>query len=774
MEKIRRALAEHGDDEPEGPSRAELRPLWDVPSCAVVVVDAGHRILRANAGYVHLVEWKPGDLPGRRLADVSPLAAPALGALVDQALASGEPVLGRLAPYDWAELALDVFPVGAGGPEARAVIAISDPRRRPIDAPHGATGARQAFFDFARRMARVSTEESASLITEALRYVVENIGLERAFVRLFRDDEAHYFTAYEYHRPDLAPVEPQEISAASVAWANERFRRGETVVLSSLDDLPADDQGFREALQRIGVRATVGVPVLDGPRLLGYVSYPATEGRHWTRSEINRLQHLGEIIGAVVARNRAEERLGHAERRFAQVLESAMDGIVLLDSAGIVHDWTAQATATFGRTREEMLGAALATAIHADDHATLAARLVAAVATSSPQRFELRGLREGGRVVPIELSMTRLARAEGTRLAAFARDVTDRKQVEAEKQRAFDDVARQKRSLERERDYLREERGPAEILGDSPAIQRSVEMVAAVAETAASVLLLGESGVGKEVFAAALHARSSRARGAFVKVNCASVPGSLFESEFFGHVKGSFTGAMRDRVGRFELADGGTLFLDEVGEIPIDLQAKLLRVLQEGEFERVGEDRTRRLDVRIVAATNKDLAAEVEAGRFRRDLYFRLGVFPIAIPPLRERGDDVLLLARHFLARHAAEARRAGLSLSADDEARLLAYDWPGNVRELAHVLERAVILSRTPPLRLDLALPYRGAARPSAPPELLRDDDLRRLERDNLVLALKRSSGRVSGQGGAAELLGINPSTLRDRMKTFGISRTD
>jgi len=374
--------------------------------------------------------------------------------------------------------------------------------------------------------------------------------------------------------------------------------------------------------------------------------------------------------------------------------------------------------------------------------------------------------------VPIELSMTRLERSEGMLIASFVRDITDRKRIEAEKQRAFDEVSRQKRSLERERDYLREERRAGAIMGESQAMRRAIELVDAVAEMESSVLLLGESGVGKEVFANAVHARSARARGPFVKVNCASVPGSLFESEFFGHAKGSFTGAVKDRMGRFELADGGTLFLDEIGEIPIELQSKLLRVLQEGEIERVGEDRTRKLDVRIIAATNRDLLQEVERGRFRRDLYFRLSVFPIAIPRLRDREGDVLLLARHFLECHATRAKRPGLSLSPDDEARLLSYDWPGNVRELDHVIERAVILSRAPPLRLYLALPDRGGVQPSSPSELLREDDMRRIERENLALALKKAGGRISGAGGAAELLGMHPSTLRDRMKAFGLMK--
>ena len=227
----------------------------------------------------------------------------------------------------------------------------------------------------------------------------------------------------------------------------------------------------------------------------------------------------------------------------------------------------------------------------------------------------------------------------------------------------------------------------------------------AVAQTSASVLIQGESGVGKELVAHVIHARSPRSQGPLVKVNCASIPHELFESEFFGHVKGAFTGAHRDRVGRFQLADGGTIFLDEVGEIPLDLQSKLLRVLQESEYERVGDDRTHSVNVRVVAATNRDLEQAVAEGKFREDLYYRLSVFPIDVPPLRERGDDVVQIASHFLERTCQEFGHRPLTLSRQQAALLKRYDWPGNIRELKNVIERAVILSRGKVLRLDLAM---------------------------------------------------------------------
>jgi transcriptional regulator with GAF, ATPase, and Fis domain len=317
------------------------------------------------------------------------------------------------------------------------------------------------------------------------------------------------------------------------------------------------------------------------------------------------------------------------------------------------------------------------------------------------------------------------------------------------------------------------------IVGTSTALQRMLKQVEAVAQTPASVLLLGESGVGKELVAHAIHARSARADGPLVKVNCASIPKELFESEFFGHVKGAFTGAHRDRVGRFQLADGGTIFLDEVGEIPLELQGKLLRVLQESEFERVGDDVTRSVDVRVIAATNRDLERLIVDGEFREDLFYRLSVFPVAVPPLRERGEDIVQLAQHFLERASADFGRPELTLTRAQADKLFDYDWPGNVRELKNVIERAVILSPGNVLRLDLSMP--NVSQPQArdidvasraPDGILTEKEMREFQKQNLLRALQETNWRVSGTDGAAELLGVKPTTLADRIRAFGLRR--
>jgi transcriptional regulator with GAF, ATPase, and Fis domain len=316
-------------------------------------------------------------------------------------------------------------------------------------------------------------------------------------------------------------------------------------------------------------------------------------------------------------------------------------------------------------------------------------------------------------------------------------------------------------------------------VGRSPALKHTLSQVEAVAQTPANVLVLGESGVGKELVARAIHARSAASAAPLVKVNCASIPKELFESEFFGHVKGAFTGAHRDRVGRFQLADGGTIFLDEIGEIPIELQGKLLRVLQESEFEKVGDDITRSVDVRVIAATNRNLEELVVAGEFREDLFYRLSVFPIEVPPLRKRPEDVIQLAQHFLESICQDFGRSPLTLTRRQAELLSAYDWPGNVRELKNVIERAVILSKGQTLRLDISMPGSTAERPVpvtrediVEDRVLTERQMRDLQKKNMVAALQMADWKVSGNDGAAELLDVRPTTLYDRMKTLGIRK--
>jgi len=352
-----------------------------------------------------------------------------------------------------------------------------------------------------------------------------------------------------------------------------------------------------------------------------------------------------------------------------------------------------------------------------------------------------------------------------------------RKRRDAELMAHIDEIRALRDRVQAENMSLREEVQSRhdfdEIVGQSLAIRQVLARVAQVAPTDAAVLLLGETGTGKELLARALHQRSPRSSRAFVRVNCAAIPSTLIESELFGHEKGAFTGAIAPRAGRFEAAHGGTLFLDEIGELGVDVQAKLLRVLQDGSFERVGSTRTIRADVRIVAATNRDLDRAMAEGRFREDLYYRLNVFPIRLPPLRERRDDVPLLVWSIINRRQGELGRHIDEVPTRVMRALQAYDWPGNVRELENLVERALILSSGPTLRVEefaggVRLP-RAAEPPSAPSPLRTLDDV---EREHIRTVLERSGWRVNGEGNAADVLGLHPNTLRFRMKKLGIAR--
>lgn len=337
-------------------------------------------------------------------------------------------------------------------------------------------------------------------------------------------------------------------------------------------------------------------------------------------------------------------------------------------------------------------------------------------------------------------------------------------------ERALDDVRRLQARVQAENTYLREEIKAAhnfdEIVGNSDAVKKVLHMVEQVAPTDTTVLILGESGTGKELLARALHHHSLRKDRPLVKVNCAAISAGLVESELFGHERGAFTGAVDRRVGRFELADGGTIFLDEVGELPLETQSKLLRVLQEQEFERVGSSRTIHVDARVIAATNRPLEEAVRAGAFRSDLFYRLSTFPIRLPPLRERLEDVPLLVDTFLAQLSKKLGKPLEALSAGSLARVKAYAWPGNVRELMNVLERTAILARTPTVEIEETLETRRG--PAEPPG--QAVTLKEMERAHILHVLEHTSGVIEGQKGAAALLGVHPNTLRSRLQKLGI----
>ncbi len=492
----------------------------------------------------------------------------------------------------------------------------------------------------------------------------------------------------------------------------------------------------------------------------------------------------GEFLRTIAMYSEISDQ-ARANFKYRNLYRSTPAMLHTVDGDGLIITVTDHWLSKLGFRREDVLGRPITDFMSVADQKQFAdGGLQQLIAEGDFNNLERQMVTKEGMTIDLVTSAISHRDSSGNvdRMLVASKDVTERNRAESELRRTLAENARLREELERERDYLREEVNIAmnfgRIVGTSRALRHMLKRVEAVAETPASVLLQGESGVGKELVARAIHAQSPRADAPLVKVNCASIPKELFESEFFGHVKGAFTGAHRDRIGRFQLADGGTIFLDEIGEIPMELQSKLLRVLQESEFERVGDDITRSVDVRVIAATNRDLEKLIVDGEFREDLFYRLSVFPVEVPPLRERGEDIVQLAQHFLKQTCEEFGRDALTLTRAQTVDLKAYDWPGNARELKNVIERAVILSPGQVLRLDLSMPgiqadeEQVAAALPGDDEILSDKEMREFQKANIVRALKQADWKVSGKGGAAELLGIRPTTLADRIRTLKIRK--
>jgi transcriptional regulator with GAF, ATPase, and Fis domain len=376
-------------------------------------------------------------------------------------------------------------------------------------------------------------------------------------------------------------------------------------------------------------------------------------------------------------------------------------------------------------------------------------------------------------------------KCDGDKILTIVRDITARKEAEQSLKKALDEVKQLKDQLHDENIYLQEEiRGASnfgEIIGQSESLRRVLHQAEQVAPLNTTVSIFGETGTGKELLAHAIHKLSPRSNHALVKVNCAALPGTLIESELFGHEKGAFTGADARRTGRFEIANRGTLFLDEVGELPLDLQAKLLRVLEEGEFERVGGSHTLKVDVRVIAATNRNLEEAVRKGAFRSDLYYRLSIFPITLPPLRERKEDIPILVTHLVKQLGKKLGKTIDAIPQDTMAKLYNYPWPGNVRELRNVIERAVIITQGSKLRLiddldsqalELELHEQLAVHGAFADVVAIGETLEQTEYNLILRTLKSVHWKVEGPGGAAELLNLHPSTLRSKMRKLGIER--
>lgn len=508
----------------------------------------------------------------------------------------------------------------------------------------------------------------------------------------------------------------------------------------------------------------------------------SSEKRQREKAEADRF-----VRGGLLEWKHLEQIFQQGERENLLMLTSVGDGIYCVDTNGLCTFINPAAQRLLGRTDGDVLGQNIHYVHHhthedgshypVEECPIYAAIRDGVVHEGRQEVF----WKHDGTPFPVEFTSTPII-SDSKIIGAVVvfRDISERQETERRLHSALTELNDLKQRLEDENAYLQQEflieQNYHGIIGESPEVRHILQQIELVAATEANVLISGESGTGKELIARAIHEASPRRHKPMIRVNCAAIPHELFESEFFGHIKGAFTGAVRDRVGRFELANGGTLFLDEVGEIPLSLQGKLLRVLQESQLERVGEEKTRQVDVRIIAATNRTLKLEVEKQRFREDLFFRLNVFPIHLPPLRDRRADIGLLASHYLTQAAQKFGQSECKLRRVDLARLEAYHWPGNIRELQNVLERAVITARND--RLNLDLPDARVTASENPDiaeqeQILTDEEMQEQVRRNMLAALNQCDWKLFGDKGAAAMLGMPPTTLASRIKRMGLRDT-
>ena len=613
-------------------------------------------------------------------------------------------------------------------------------------------------------------------IEEALRRVCEHLEIDVAVLWQWLSEAPDVIApTHAYPRREGAqPFDP--LNQEAYPWVVRQMRAGRAVVVSRLDDLPEDAAVDRDSARLSGIQSSLCLPLSvgqSGP--IGALAFNTLRAaREWPDTVVKQLALVAQVFTNALVRRRIDEELRTSAARLASAADLAELGLYELDYRGGPSYFDARfrdlcgvpASLNDGR----LTYAFWAERLHPDDRAPIMeARqqlhdgAVERICLEYRYAHPARGTRW---MLHLARVAVRDAAGHAARTEGVLRDITAGKQSEEALRKSFAEIERLKDRLQAESDYLKAEirvtQDHREITGNSAAIRTVLHQAEQVAPTDSSVLIRGETGTGKELLAQAIHRLSPRGRHVMIKVNCAALPSGLVESELFGREKGAFTGALARQVGRFEVADGSTLFLDEVGELPADVQVKLLRVLQEGEFERLGSPRTIKVNVRVIAATNRDLAEEVRNGRFREDLFYRLNVFPIRMPPLRERPEDIPLLVWAFLEDLSSRMGKKITQVPRATMEALQRHSWPGNVRELRNVIEHAAIITTGDTLRV----PALGDAAPAAPsPQTLAD-----AERGHILRALESTGWRVKGPKGAATVLGLNPATLYSRMKKLGI----
>jgi len=628
--------------------------------------------------------------------------------------------------------------------------------------------------EISSRFVNVPADQVDGEIRGAQRRMCEFLDLDRSSLGQVSERDHRELPLTHVYQPEVSAL-PEGLNGIEFfPWTAQKVLAGQTVTINKLSDLPPEAERDRESFGLYGTKSAVVVPLSIGGRPpIGVLTFSVLrEQRDWPETVVKGFQLIAQVFANALDRKRADEALRESEARLSLATHAAGAGLWIMGNE-TGHVWvTPKTRELFNFTPDEELKyERFFQVIHPEDRERVNLTVQEAIRSGESIRVEYR--------IPLPDGSTRWIVARGQRyrkspgepdcIMGVSLDITERKRMEEQLKKDMGEIEELKQRLERENIYLREEvkllGEYTEIVGQSLPMKRVLAQAEQVAPMDSTVLILGETGTGKELLARAIHKMSARKDRPMIAVNCASLPPTLIESELFGREKGAYTGAMSKMIGRFEIADGSTLLLDEIGELPLELQSKLLRVLQEGSFERLGSTKTLQVDVRIIATTNRDLEQEVKNGSFRNDLFYRLSVFPIVIPPLRERPEDIPPMVWVFIKEFEKKMGKEIEAISKKSMKALQFHSWPGNGRELRNVIEHAMILSKGKKLvvhALKFGSEEAGATR-----------NLEDMERRHIVAVLERAGWRVAGKGGAAEVLGLKRSTLNSKMKKLGISRS-
>ena len=622
---------------------------------------------------------------------------------------------------------------------------------------------------------RISCDAVDGVIQESLRRIAKNLDLDHIALGLLTEDGQDFYSKYQF--TNNARVKPWLSSSlmSEGPYVTKTLLEGKPFIMHDVEKLPREAAKDREGFLRYGIRADLVFPMIIGGHLRGGIGFASSRPRQWHDNVVRGLSLMSDVFANALERKYHLQALQSREEQMLLASEAADVGLWVWNIEPDTIWATDKARKHYGISPDDVLNMQRFLAcLHPDDRERVKNAVEQVFRNGGSFKEEHRVVHPDGCEYWIRATGKCQFRdsRQPERIMGASLNVTEKRRANDQLKAALEEIQNLQERIQHENVYLRHEiadRKGSKIVNGCEAIRRILEQVQQVAATPASVLISGETGTGKELLALAIHEASPRKNRSMIQVNCAAIPAALIESELFGREKGAFTGALSKQVGRFELADGSTLFLDEVGELPLDAQAKLLRVLQEKQFERLGNPKPIKVDVRIIAATNRNLSQEVAEGRFREDLYYRLNVFPIQLPPLRERREDIPKLVETFVQEFAAGMDKNIDAVDKNSLQSLCLYEWPGNIRELRNVIERAVILAKGPILKIALPIDGLGTVSISSSSSLA---SLEEVERQHIIHVLEACGWRVRGQGGAAAILGLNPNTLESRMTKLGIRR--